>query len=106
MPYISPMILHGARIEDLENLLNGLMQVAPPDSIGLVDTMGCALPQTIMYLVRKIKRMTGLPVEVHTHNDFGMAVCHRTCGSAAALRCFMPVSTDWVSRRARPPWKN
>lgn len=72
-----------ARIEDLENLLNGLMQVAPPDSIGLVDTMGCALPQTIMYLVRKIKRMTGLPVEVHTHNDFGMAVATELAGAAA-----------------------
>ena len=28
------------------------MQDAPPDSIGVVDTMGCALPQAIKYLVR------------------------------------------------------
>ena len=63
-----------AREEDLDNLLGRLMQEAPPDSIGIVDTMGCALPEAIQYLVRKIKTMTRLPVEIHTHNDFGTAV--------------------------------
>lgn len=72
-----------SRKQDLENLLQGIMNNAKPDSIGLVDTMGCALPQTIDYLVRKIKRMTGLPVEVHTHNDFGLAVATELAGAAA-----------------------
>jgi isopropylmalate/homocitrate/citramalate synthase len=63
-----------AREDDLENLLNGLMREAPPNSIGVVDTMGCALPEAVKYLVRKVKSLTGLPVEIHTHNDFGMAV--------------------------------
>jgi methanogen homocitrate synthase len=62
-----------AREEDLTNLLTRLMQDAPPDSIGVVDTMGCALPEAIKYLVRKVKNLTGIPVEIHTHNDFGMA---------------------------------
>ncbi len=63
-----------ARDEDLTNVLTRIMRDAPPDSIGLVDTMGCALPEAIQYMVRKIKKLTGLPVEIHTHNDFGMAV--------------------------------
>ena len=63
-----------ARDEDLTNVLTRIMRDSPPDSIGLVDTMGCALPEAIQYLVRKIKKLTGLPVEIHTHNDFGMAV--------------------------------
>jgi methanogen homocitrate synthase len=63
-----------AREEDLTNLLTRLMQDAPPDSVGVVDTMGCALPEAIKYMVRLVKNLTGLPVEVHTHNDFGMAV--------------------------------
>jgi isopropylmalate/homocitrate/citramalate synthase len=33
-----------AREEDLTNLLTRLMQEAPPDSVGVVDTMGCILP--------------------------------------------------------------
>lgn len=73
-----------ARPEDLENLLKGVMRDAPPDSVGLVDTMGCALPQTITYLVKKLKALTGgLPVEVHSHNDFGMAIATELAGIAA-----------------------
>ena len=63
-----------AREEDLTSLLTRLMQVAPPDSIGVIDTMGCAFPDAYKYLVKKVKKLTGIPVEVHTHNDFGMAV--------------------------------
>jgi len=63
-----------AREEDLTNLLTRMMQDAPPDSIGIVDTMGCILPEAMKYMVRLVKKLTSLPVEAHTHNDFGMAV--------------------------------
>jgi isopropylmalate/homocitrate/citramalate synthase len=64
-----------ARQEDLENLLPRLMEVCQPDSIGIVDTMGCILPEGMKYMVRLVKKLTnGLKVEAHTHNDFGMAV--------------------------------
>lgn len=73
-----------AREEDLTQLMTGIMKDSPPDSVGLVDTMGCALPETIQYLVRKMKKLTGgIPVEVHTHNDFGMAVATELAGIAA-----------------------
>ena len=63
-----------ARPEDLENLCKAVMNESPPDSIGIVDTMGCATPEAIKYMVRWVKDMTGLPIEIHTHNDFGMGV--------------------------------
>jgi len=63
-----------AREEDLTNLLTKIMEHSPPDSVGIVDTMGCALPEAIQYLVRKAKALTGLPIEIHTHNDFGIGV--------------------------------
>ncbi|MCM1567341.1 MAG: 2-isopropylmalate synthase [Dehalobacter sp.] len=73
-----------SRDEDLTNLMHGIMENSPPDSVGVVDTMGCALPQTIAYLVTKMKRLTGgLPIEVHTHNDFGMAVATEFAAVAA-----------------------
>ena len=73
-----------AREEDLMNLLTRLVQDAPPDSVGVVDTMGCVLPDAMKYLVRLVKRGTsGLPVEVHTHNDFGMAVATELAGVEA-----------------------
>lgn len=72
-----------AREEDLTNLLTRLMLDAPPDAVGVVDTMGCALPEAIKYMVRLVKRLTNLPVEVHTHNDFGMAVATELAGVEA-----------------------
>jgi len=72
-----------SREEDLTNLLTRLMEVAPPDAVGVVDTMGCALPEAIKYLVRKVKKLTGLPVEIHTHNDFGMGVATELAAVAA-----------------------
>lgn len=73
-----------ARMEDLTNLMDGIMKYSPPHSVGVVDTMGCALPQAIEFLVRKMKKLTnGLPVEIHTHNDFGMAVATELAGISA-----------------------
>jgi methanogen homocitrate synthase len=63
-----------AREEDLDAMLEAIMRESNPDSIGIVDTMGCATPEAIAYLTRKYKDCTKLPVEIHTHNDFGMAV--------------------------------
>lgn len=73
-----------AREEDLVQLMTGIMKNSPPDSVGVVDTMGCALPEAIQYLVRLMKKLTGgIPVEVHTHNDFGMGVATELAGVAA-----------------------
>ncbi len=63
-----------AREDDLANLCKAISEEAMPDSIGIVDTMGCATPEAIKYMVRWVKDMTGLPIEIHTHNDFGMGV--------------------------------
>jgi isopropylmalate/homocitrate/citramalate synthase len=72
-----------AREEDLTNLLTRIMQEAPPDSIGVVDTMGCILPEAMKFMVRMVKKLTNLPVEVHTHNDFGLAVATELAGVEA-----------------------
>lgn len=76
-----------AREEDLDAMLEAIMRESPPDSIGLVDTMGCATPEAIAYLTRKFRDITHLPVEIHTHNDFGMAVATELAavGAGAAV---------------------
>jgi len=76
-----------AREDDLVNVLSRLIQDAPPDSVGIVDTMGCALPEAMKHLVRLVHRVTGLPTEVHTHNDFGMAVATELAGVEAGAMC-------------------
>ena len=47
---------------------------AKPDSVAVIDTIGCALPQAIYYMVKKVRSWVNVPVEIHTHNDFGMGV--------------------------------
>ncbi|HCA41598.1 MAG TPA: 2-isopropylmalate synthase [Aminobacterium sp.] len=62
--------------EDLKNLLGSVCDYCAPDSVGVVDTTGCILPGAMFQLVRRVKNLTGLSVEVHTHNDFGMALAN------------------------------
>lgn len=76
-----------ARPDDLENLCKGIMAESSPDSIGIVDTMGCATPEAIKYMVRWVKQMTGLPIEIHTHNDFGMGVATEIAAVTAGAQC-------------------
>jgi len=76
-----------ARPEDLKNLCKGIMNESPPDSIGIVDTMGCATPEAIKYMVKWVEGMTGLPIEIHTHNDFGMGVATEIAAVTAGAVC-------------------
>ena len=62
-------------------LLKTVYEQAGPDSIAFVDTQGTAIPQAIAYIVKKIRSVVPVPIEVHTHNDFGMGVA----GTMAAL---------------------
>lgn len=58
----------------LKELYTEVVEKAHPDSVAIVDTIGCALPQAIYYLVKKVRSWVNVPVEIHTHNDFGMGV--------------------------------
>lgn len=81
---LSPFDTTRARPEDIEKYIGALMRFAPPDSITILDTMGSALPQAIEYMVRLFKKLTnGISVEVHTHNDFGMAVANEVAAICA-----------------------
>ncbi|MDT7902350.1 MAG: hypothetical protein RRE78_10830 [Acidianus sp.] len=43
------------------------------DSLTVVDTFGCITVEGMKYIVRQLKRITNKPIEVHTHNDFGLS---------------------------------
>ncbi|MDD5503097.1 MAG: homoaconitate hydratase [Candidatus Thermoplasmatota archaeon] len=52
--------------------------------VGLTDTVGCASPDAIAHLVKIIKEEAhGLPVSVHCHNDFGLALANAIAGLEA-----------------------
>jgi methanogen homocitrate synthase len=92
-----------AREEDLRNLLSRIVLDSNPDSVGVVDTMGCALPEAIKYMVRMVKSLTKLPVEVHTHNDFGMAVATELAGVEAGANCIHSCANGLGERTGNAP---
>jgi len=49
--------------------------------LGITDTLGCASPEAISYLVGRVREGTRVPLSVHLHNDFGLGVAN----SIAAL---------------------
>ena len=70
-----------AKMPFLERLLGEVLRQAKPDSTVVVDTTGSALPSGVKYLVKKVRSMVDIPVEVHTHNDFGMGVATTVAGA-------------------------
>ncbi len=60
-------------------LVNSVATEGYMDALTLVDTFGVASPHAISYFVRKVKEKMGKnlkPLEIHVHNDFGLAVAN------------------------------
>ena len=50
------------------------------DEVVLVDTLGVATPEAMGYMTKLVKSWVDVPVAVHCHNDFGLAVaCTLAC---------------------------
>lgn len=69
--------------------LNFLLQVyrkaeeAGADRIGVTDTLGCASPEAISFLVSMARRTVKTPVSLHLHNDYGFALANAIEGVKA-----------------------
>ena len=46
------------------------------DSFALADTFGVLNPQATTFFIKKIKSKVDKPIEIHAHNDFGLAVAN------------------------------
>jgi isopropylmalate/homocitrate/citramalate synthase len=46
------------------------------DAFAVVDTFGCITVDGMRYLVRRLRSITDKPIEVHVHNDLGLAVAN------------------------------
>lgn len=71
---------------DLEWYLNLMEKVSSEghaDSLALVDTFGVCTPETVRYFTKRIIERLKKPVELHMHNDFGLAVANSIAGLQA-----------------------
>ena len=69
------------------------------DAITIVDSQGVMRPAAMTWLVRQIKQATKLEVEVHCHNDFGLAVANVLAGYEGGADV-LQVSINGIGYRA------
>ena len=50
------------------------------DAVALMDTFGTLSPVGTAHLVATVREMTHLPIELHPHNDFGLATANALAG--------------------------
>ncbi|MGA2989336.1 MAG: hypothetical protein ABSD88_02590 [Candidatus Korobacteraceae bacterium] len=53
------------------------------DEVVLVDTLGVATPEAMLYLTKQVKSWLKVPVAIHCHNDFGLAAACSIAGLKA-----------------------
>ena len=81
------------------------VQEAKVDKINMPDTVGTMSPPAMEYLVREVMTVTKVPLAVHCHDDFGLAVANSLAAvRQGASRC-MSASTAWAKGRGTPRWR-
>jgi len=60
---------------------------AGADRIDIPDTVGYSTPQYIAEITRDAIEATKLPISMHCHNDFGLAVANAISGIQAGAQC-------------------
>lgn len=69
------------------------------DGIAISDTFGSILPFSMFYLIRRIKEFTNKPIEIHCHNDFGLATANTIAAVSAGASC-VHVTVNGIGERA------
>jgi len=80
----SPYDTTRAELPFFRRLVSALAKAGTANRLRVVDTTGCALPGAVAQLVREARELApDVPVEVHCHNDFGLACANTLAGIAA-----------------------
>jgi methanogen homocitrate synthase len=69
----------------LKSIIQKVVEEGKVDSIAIFDTVGCINPQAMFHLVSKIREFCKVPLEVHCHNDFGLAVANTLVAVVAGV---------------------
>jgi isopropylmalate/homocitrate/citramalate synthase len=60
----------------LRTIYGAMAESGLPEGVRVVDTVGVGTPDRVGRLVSRIRRTFGLPVEVHFHDDLGLAMAN------------------------------
>jgi methanogen homocitrate synthase len=79
---LSPFDTPRTNLDFFDRLLRTMAKEGTIDRVRLVDSMGTCTPAAIKWLIKFMRdRLQSIPVEIHCHNDFGLA----TANTLAAL---------------------
>jgi isopropylmalate/homocitrate/citramalate synthase len=83
----------------LRRLLTEFDREGTVDRIRIVDTTGCATPQIVAFLVREMQKITQIPIEIHCHDDFGLAVANTIAGVQQGAE-YISVTINGIGERS------
>lgn len=87
-----------ARMEDLITFVR-IAKEAGADRLRFCDTVGVLGPAQTAAKITTLLNEVGLPIEVHAHNDFGMATANSIAGFRAGAE-FISVTVNGLGERA------
>ena len=83
----------------LRRLLEEFNRAKMVDRVRIVDTTGCATPQIVGFLVREMRNVTDIPIEIHCHDDFGLAVANTIAGVQQGAE-YVSVTVNGIGERS------
>jgi len=95
----SPYDTTRCELQLLRRVLSEFERHGTVDRVRLVDTTGCATPEVIRLLVREMRSSTSIPIEVHCHDDFGLAVANTIAGAQEGAE-YLSVTINGIGERA------
>lgn len=72
---------------DLLKKLAMTVEDAGAQRFRMPDSHGSTIPSAMKYMIREIRSVVDLPLSVHCHNDFGMAVANTLAAVEAGAEC-------------------
>jgi isopropylmalate/homocitrate/citramalate synthase len=94
---------------EVEPLLDMVERVATEghmDAFTLADTMGCATPEAVYHVVKKVIQRLKKPVEIHCHQDFGLGVANTIAALAAGATVAQTTITGIGERAGNVPMED
>ena len=78
-----------AKMGFLKRYLGAVTKEGHVDMIQVVDTVGCASPMALRYLVSEVKKtIKDTPIEIHSHNNLGLATANAIAAVEAGAEAF------------------
>lgn len=93
-------------VEPLLDLVEKVATEGHMDAFTMADTMGCATPDAVHHVVKRVIARLKKPVEIHCHQDFGLGVANTIAALAAGASVAQTTITGIGERAGNVPMED